>query len=167
MLYSMFITDKEQKMANLETFNNPLMLGFENIERMIDQVAKASSEGYPPYDIEQISDTKTNITLAVAGFSEEDLSITLEDGKLVIKGKHAQTEADKLRKYIYKGIAFRQFQRVFVLADGMEIKGATLVKGLLTISLERKKLEAKITRIAINDLDKPKGLKNKNAKLQR
>lgn len=141
-------------MAGIGTFNNPLMLGFENLERMIEQVARASSENYPPYDIEQISANLTAITLAVAGFDEQDLSVTLENKQLIIKGKQLHSEKDKERTFIYKGISSRQFQKIFVLADGIEIKGAELSKGLLKIMLERNEPEVKITKVKINDLDK-------------
>ncbi|MBR7158483.1 MAG: Hsp20 family protein [Alphaproteobacteria bacterium] len=148
-------------MASMNMFNNPLMLGFENLERMMDQVAKASSESYPPYDIEQLDDTHTRITLAVAGFGEEDLNVQVEDNQLIIRGKQAPHPSDKERKFIYRGIASRQFQRVFVLADGMEIKGADLAKGLLKIDLERNEPEVKIKKIKINDLDNQKALQDK------
>ncbi len=147
-------------MADMNMFNSPLMLGFENLERMMDQVAKASSESYPPYDIEQIDNTHTRITLAVAGFNEEELSVQVEDNQLIIKGKQISSSGEKERKFIYRGIASRQFQRVFVLAEGMEIKGAELSKGLLKIDLERNEPEVKIKKIKINDLDK-KVLTNK------
>ncbi len=148
-------------MADMNMFNNPLMLGFENLERMMDQVAKASSESYPPYDIEQIDDTHTRITLAVAGFAEEDLNVQLEDNQLIIRGKQIPRPNDKERKFIYRGIASRQFQRVFVLAEGMEIKGANLTKGLLQIELERNEPEVTIKKIKINELDSKKALGDK------
>ncbi len=139
---------------NLGLFNNPLMLGFDSLERMIDRAAKASQDNYPPYDIEQIDDKKTCITLAVAGFDDEDLDITLQNRQLVIKGKLKAGEENKNRKFLYRGIATRQFQRVFMLAEGMEIKEASLSKGLLKIMLERNEPEVRIERIGINNKDK-------------
>lgn len=148
---------------NLSLFNNPLMLGFDSLERMIDRAAKASQDNYPPYDIEQISDKKTCITLAVAGFDEEDLDITLQNRQLIIKGKLKISEENKNKKFVYRGIATRQFQRVFMLAEGIEIKEASLSKGLLKIMLERNEPEVKIEKIGINNMDK-KNKKNASEK---
>lgn len=148
---------------NLSLFNNPLMLGFDSLERMIDRAAKASQDNYPPYDIEQISDKKTCITLAVAGFGEEDLDITLQNRQLIIKGKLKISEENKNKKFVYRGIATRQFQRVFMLAEGIEIKEASLSKGLLKIMLERNEPEVKIEKIGINNMDK-KNKKNASEK---
>jgi HSP20 family molecular chaperone IbpA len=148
---------------NLSLFNNPLMLGFDSLERMIDRAAKASQDNYPPYDIEQISDKKTCITLAVAGFDEEDLDITLQNRQLIIKGKLKACEENKNKKFVYRGIATRQFQRVFMLAEGIEIKEASLSKGLLKIMLERNEPEVKIEKIGINNMDK-KNKKNASEK---
>lgn len=141
---------------SLGLFNNHLMLGFDSLERMMEQAAKASQENYPPYDIEQLNAQETCITLAVAGFDDDDLDITVQNRQLVIKGKQKTTEQDKNRKFIYRGIASRQFQRVFMLAEGMEIKEATLSKGLLKIVLERNEPEVKIEKIGINNIDKRK-----------
>lgn len=115
-------------------FNSPLLLGFEQVERTIDRVAKSAADGYPPYNIERLGEHALRITLAVAGFSEADLSIRLEDNQLVVRGKQVD---DKDRVYLHRGIASRQFQRSFVLADGIEVDGATLDNGLLHIDLSR------------------------------
>ena len=99
----------------MSVFNSPLLLGFENFERLLDRASKASSEGYPPYNIEQTSDNGLRITLAVAGFSMEDLSVTMEDNELVIRGR--QNDDASERNFIYRGIAARQFQRSYILAE--------------------------------------------------
>jgi HSP20 family molecular chaperone IbpA len=122
----------------LSLFNSPLLLGFDHFERMLDQVNKSSNDGYPPYNVEQVGENHLRITLAVAGFSEDDLSITLEENQLLISGK--QTD-DNDRVYLHRGIAARQFQRTFVLAEGMEVKGAELDKGLLHVDLIRPRPE--------------------------
>ena len=139
---------------NLRLFNNPLMLGFDSLEQMIDRAAKAAQDNYPPYDIEQISENLTCITLAVAGFDENDLDITLQNRQLSVKGKIKPSEENKNRKFLYRGIATRQFQRFFMLAEGMEIKSAELSKGLLKIMLERNEPEVRIEKIEINNTEK-------------
>ncbi len=121
-------------MSRLSLFNSPLLLGFEEIERTLDRLAKAGGDGYPPYNIEQTGQDSLRITFAVAGFSRTDLNVTLEKGQLVIRGQ--QTD-DKERIYLHRGIAARQFQRAFVLADGMEVAGASLDNGLLNVDLVR------------------------------
>ncbi|MEP1444039.1 MAG: Hsp20 family protein [Hyphomicrobiales bacterium] len=135
-------------------FSNPLLLGFDEIERLLDQVSKGGNEGYPPYNIEQIADdegvVKLRITLAVAGFNDEDLDITVEDKQLVIKGK--QTD-DPTRTYLHRGIAARQFVRTFVLADGMEVGAANLASGLLSVDLTRTQPERLIKKIKISQAD--------------
>ena len=108
-------------MSRLPQFSHPLLLGFDRIERMIDRVAKASSDGYPPYNIEQTGDDSLRITLAVAGFRDEDLSITLEDNQLVVRGRQQDDGTDRV--FLHRGIAARQFQRGFVLAEGIEVVG--------------------------------------------
>ena len=120
-------------MAKLSFGAYPHMLGFEQLEQLLERTAKSSNEGYPPFNIEQTSDRSFRITLAVAGFSEGDLSITLENRQLVIQGKKTQ-EADT-RIFLYRGIATRQFQRSFVLADGVEVGEAFMEDGLLHIDL--------------------------------
>ncbi|MFQ5784321.1 MAG: Hsp20 family protein [Alphaproteobacteria bacterium] len=134
-------------MTRVSMFNSPLLLGFDHFERMLDRVSKASTDGYPPYNIEQVSDSRLRITLAVAGFAAEDLSITVEDNQLVIRGK--QAEDDGGRTYLHRGIAARQFQRSFVLAEGIEVAGAALDNGLLDIDLTRPLQEAKSRTIEI------------------
>ena len=126
-------------MSRMPTLNSPFLLGFDEIERAIERVTRSSSDGYPPYNIERIARTESTaetlrITLAVAGFTRDQLEILVEDAQLVIKGK--QTD-DKERLYLHRGIAARQFQRVFLLADGMQVAGADLVNGLLSVDLVR------------------------------
>ena len=133
-------------MSRLSLFNSPLLLGFDHFERTLDRVAKAGAEGYPPYNIEQVSDYRLRITLAVAGFAIEDLEIQLEDNQLTIRGKQKD---DPARVFIYRGIAARQFQRSFVLAEGIEVAGATLDNGLLAIDLDRPRIETQIRTVPI------------------
>jgi HSP20 family molecular chaperone IbpA len=120
-------------MAKLSLGAYPHMLGFEQLEQLLERTAKSSNEGYPPFNIEQTSDRSFRISLATAGFSEADLSITLENRQLVIRGKKNQ-ETDK-RIFLHRGIATRQFQRSFVLADGVEVGEAFMENGLLHIDL--------------------------------
>ena len=133
-------------MARISLFNSPLLLGFEDIERTLDRISKMQTEGYPPYNIEQVGDNQLRITLAVAGFSEEYLSIELEDNQLVIRGQ--QTD-DQDRVFLHRGIAARQFLRNFVLADGIEVNGAHLDNGLLHIELSRPAPESRVRKIQI------------------
>jgi HSP20 family molecular chaperone IbpA len=133
-------------MTRVSLFNSPLLLGFDQFERAIDRVQKAGSDGYPPYNVEQLGEDALRITLAVAGFAPDDLSVQVEDNQLVIRGKQAE-ETDRL--YLHRGIAARQFQRSFVLADGIEVVGATLDNGLLNIDLRRRNAEGLVRSIAI------------------
>ena len=139
-------------MTRFAGFSNPLMLGFEELERVLDRAAKATNDGYPPYNIERIrsdgvaSQDTLRIILAVAGFSEDDLDIDVEENQLTIRGK--QTD-DREREYLHRGIASRQFQRSFVLAEGMEVDGASLSNGLLQIDLVRIQPERVIRKIDI------------------
>jgi len=133
-------------MSRLSLFNSPLLLGFDHFERALDRVSKVSSDGYPPYNIEQVSDNALRITLAVAGFTMADLGITVEDNQLVVRGK--QTD-DTQRVYLHRGIAARQFQRSFVLAEGIEVSGARLDNGLLHIELVRPEVESRVRTIEI------------------
>jgi HSP20 family molecular chaperone IbpA len=135
-------------MARMTLFNSPLLLGFDHFERALDRVSKVSSDGYPPYNIEQIGDNALRITLAVAGFAMSDLSLTVEDNQLVVRGK--QTD-DETRVYLHRGIAARQFQRSFVLAEGIEVRGAWLDSGLLHIDLTRPRPETRVRTIPISD----------------
>ena len=139
-------------MSRLSLFNSPLLLGFDHFERALDRVSKASAEGYPPYNVEQVAEDKLRITLAVAGFSAEELSIQIEDNQLVIRGKQAD-QPDRI--YLHRGIAARQFQRSFVLAEGIEVTAATLENGLLHIDLVRPEPRSKTRTIAINSVDRP------------
>ena len=113
-------------MTRLSMFNSPFLLGFDELERRLDRSAKASSDGYPPYNIEQIGEDGLRITLAVAGFSDDELSVVTEDRQLLIRGRQKD---DAERVYLHRGIAARQFQRSFVLAEGIEIVGASLDNG--------------------------------------
>jgi HSP20 family molecular chaperone IbpA len=115
-------------------FTSPLFLGFDHLEQMLERASKTSSDGYPPYNIEQTSPSGLRITLAVAGFTMDDLQITQEDNQLVIRGR--QTDDSQGRVFLHRGIAARQFQRAFVLAEGIEVKGAWLDNGLLHIDVK-------------------------------
>ncbi len=141
-------------MTRLSLFNSPLLLGFDHFERTLDRVSKMPTEGYPPYNIEQVGEDRLRITLAVAGFSEEDLSIQVEGNQLSVRGRQ-QEERDEGRIFIHRGIATRQFQRNFVLADGIEVDGAELDNGLLSIDLWRPATEENIRSIAIRKGGKP------------
>lgn len=133
--------------TRLSLFNSPLLLGFDQFERTLDRIAKNAGEGYPPYNIEQIGDDGLRITLAVAGFTNDDLSVQIEDNQLVIRGRQ---QDDKSRIYLHRGIAARQFQRSFVLAEGIEVVGAALDNGLLNIDLKRLLPEPKVRTIKID-----------------
>ena len=133
---------------NRTLLNSPLLLGFEHIERLLERNAKA--ESYPPYNIEHTSEERLKITLAVAGFAAEDLSVTVEDNQLVVRGRLNGAE-DKT--FLHRGIATRQFQRGFVLADGIDVLGAELNHGLLTIELERPRAESAVRTIPIRSAD--------------
>lgn len=128
-------------------FNNPHMLGFDHFERILDRAAKASAEGYPPYNIEQTGDNDLRITLAVAGFTMDDLTVSIEDNQLVIRGKQVDDAANRI--FVHRGIAARQFQRSFVLAEGIDVVGATLDNGLLNVDLHREVPEPQIKSIEI------------------
>lgn len=135
-------------MTKLSLSTHPFLLGFEQLERLVDRAAKADLGGYPPFNIEQIGEDTFRITLAVAGFSEGDLSLTLEDRQLVIRGK--QDEASDDRVYLHRGIAARQFQRSFVLADGVDVASATMENGLLYVDLRQARPETVVRTIKIN-----------------
>ena len=134
-------------MARMSVFNSPLLLGFDHFEQILDRAAKSSAEGYPPYNIEQTGSHGLRITLAVAGFTMDNLAITLEDLQLVIRGRG--NDEDDSRTYIHRGIASRQFQRSFVLAEGIEVIDATLDNGLLHIDLEQIVPEPEVRTIKI------------------
>ncbi|MGL4395514.1 MAG: Hsp20 family protein [Hyphomicrobium sp.] len=138
-------------MTRMTMLSNPLLLGFEEIERLIDRAGKGASDGYPPYNIERLSKVDPasevlRITLAVAGFTRDQLEITLEDNQLIVRGKQVD---DKAREFLYRGIAARQFARTFVLADGIEVKSADLANGLLSIDLHRLEPERLVRKIEI------------------
>ena len=120
-------------MPRASSFNHPLMLGFDRFDQILDQLSKSSKEGYPPYNIEQMGDRELRITLAVAGFTEDDLQITLEQNQLIIHGKQKD---ESERVFLHRGIAARQFQRKFVLAEGLKVTGADMENGLLHIELQ-------------------------------
>ena len=122
-------------MTRVSVFDSPLLLGFDRIERMLDSVSKASAEGYPPYNIEQTATNALRITLAVAGFTESDLDVLVEGNELVVRGKQSEDERERI--YLHRGIAARQFQRRFMVAEGIEVQGASLKHGLLLIDLVR------------------------------
>jgi HSP20 family molecular chaperone IbpA len=127
--------------------SHPFLLGFEELDRLVERTAKSGSEGYPPYNIEQVGERAYRITLAVAGFAEDDLSITVEDRQLMVRGR--QVDGEDERVFLHRGIAARQFSRSFVLADGVEITGAALEHGLLNILLERKSPDRVVQTIEI------------------
>ena len=127
----------------MQLLNSPLLLGFDEIERVLDRATKASGESYPPYNIERIARASGHgdtlrITLAVAGFTRDQLEVAVEDSQLIIRGRQ---EDDKSREYLHRGIAARQFQRAFVLAEGIEVTRADLDNGLLSIDLVRREPE--------------------------
>jgi HSP20 family molecular chaperone IbpA len=127
---------------------HPYLLGFEQLERLVERSAKTGNDGYPPYNIEQTSDTSYRITLAVAGFGDDDLSITVEDSQLVIRGR--QTDDSEGRVFLHRGIAARQFQKSFVLADGVEVGAARIENGLLHVDLNRAVPDRIIQKIEIS-----------------
>lgn len=129
-------------------FTSPMFLGFDHLEQMLERAAKSTSDGYPPYNIEQLSATALRITLAVAGFVMDDLQITQEDNQLVIRGRQADDSQGRI--FLHRGIAARQFHKAFVLAEGIEIGGAWLDNGLLHIDLLRPEPEVRVKRIAIS-----------------
>ena len=138
---------EDEKMSKFMLGTHPFLLGFDQLERLVERTAKTGNEGYPPYNIEKSTPNSYRITLAVAGFGEDDLSITIEDSQLVVKGRHS---ADTLeRVFLHRGIAARQFQRTFVLADGVEVGSAIMENGLLHIDLNRASPETIVKTIKI------------------
>ncbi len=138
-------------MSRMPTLNSPFLLGFDEIERALERVTRAPSDGYPPYNIERIAKAGNQaetlrITLAVAGFSRDQLEVTVEEGQLVIRGRQHD---DKERCYLHRGIAARQFQRVFLLAEGMQVAAADLTNGLLSVDLIRPEPEKAVKKIDI------------------
>jgi HSP20 family molecular chaperone IbpA len=134
-------------MTKLSFGSHPHLLGFEQLERLVERTAKAGTDGYPPYNIEAVAENAYRITLAVAGFREADLSITVEDRQLVIRGRQAEGEGERV--FLHRGIAARAFQRSFVLADGVDVAGATMENGLLHIDLQRSAPESVVQTIRI------------------
>jgi HSP20 family molecular chaperone IbpA len=134
-------------MSRVTFASHPFLLGFEHIDRLVERTAKAG-DGYPPYNIEQRGEDAYRITLAVAGFAEADLSVTVEDRQLVIRGRQGEGDGEE-RMFLHRGIATRQFQRAFVLADGVEVAGAHLDRGLLHVDLERSQPESVVQTIQI------------------
>ena len=141
-------------MSRVPSLSSPFLLGFDEIERALDRVTKGA-DGYPPYNIERLArdadyPERLRITLAVAGFTRDQLDVSIEENQLVIRGRQ---QDDKARHYLHRGIAARQFQRTFVLADGMDVLGADLKNGLLSIDLARPEPERVIKTIAIKQHD--------------
>lgn len=135
-------------MSRLSLFNSPLVLGFDHFERVLDRVSRSAADGYPPYNVEQTSANQLRITLAVAGFTLDELSVGVEDNELVVRGKQID---DENRVYLHRGIAARQFQRRFVLAEGIEVTGAALANGLLSVELVRPEIEARSRSVEIRN----------------
>ncbi len=138
-------------MSRAPLLNSPFLLGFDDIERALERVARGGSDGYPPYNIERLARSDPNperlrITLAVAGFSREDLDVSVEENQLMIRGRQ---QDDQERQYLHRGIAARQFQRAFLLADGMQVLGADLRNGLLSVDLARPEPERVVRKINI------------------
>ncbi|MSO64214.1 MAG: Hsp20 family protein [Alphaproteobacteria bacterium] len=140
-------------MSRLTLFNSPLLLGFDQVERTLDRLAKAATDGFPPYNIEQRGDG-LRITLAVAGFTLDDLSVTMEDNQLMIRGRQNE-ESEEDRVFLHRGIAARQFQRAFVLAEGITVVAAALDNGVLHIDLVRPKAESHVRSIPIRTAAEP------------
>src|SRR5580692_7348588 len=138
-------------MVRVAALSSPFLLGFDDIERALDKVSKTASDGYPPYNIERIAASeakpeKLRITLAVAGFSQEQIEVTVEENQLTIRGRQQE---DKTREFLHRGIAARQFQRGFLLADGMQVLSAELAQGLLSVDLVRPQPERLVRTIKI------------------
>jgi HSP20 family molecular chaperone IbpA len=138
-------------MSRMSVSNSPFLLGFDEIERAIERVTRTASDGYPPYNIERIAQTedqaeRLRITLAVAGFTSVQLQVTIEEGQLVIRGRQQE---DKEHHYLHRGIAARQFQRVFLLAEGIQVAGADLQNGLLSVDLIRPEPQRMVKKIDI------------------
>lgn len=139
-------------MARLSLFNSPFLLGFDDLERALDRVSKSSSDGYPPYNIERVCEDDIRISLAVAGFARDQLSVSIEDTQLVIRGRQVD---DPDREFLHRGIAARQFQRSFVLAEGIEVVGAELDNGLLHVNIKRPVVETQTRTIEIRTSPEP------------
>jgi HSP20 family molecular chaperone IbpA len=140
--------------TRLTLFDNPLFLGFDHFEETFDRLRKSGSDGYPPYNIEQVSEDGLRISLAVAGFTMDDLDVEIENNQLTVSGKQVDDNLDRI--FLHRGIAARQFQKSFVLADGIEVKGAELDNGLLHIELKRIIPESNAQKIEIKSAGKAK-----------
>ena len=127
-------------------FGSPFLLGFEHLEKLLERTSKSAGDAYPPYNIEETGVDRLRITLAVAGFEAEELAVTIEDNQLIIRGRQSETSD---RTFLHKGIATRQFQRAFVLAEGIEVAGAELTNGLLAIELARPRADSEVRTIEI------------------
>lgn len=136
-------------MTRTSLFNSPLLLGFDQFERALDRMSKAAGDGYPPYNVERLGEGHLRITLAVAGFDDRDLTVQVENNQLTIRGK--QSDEEDGRVFLHRGIAARQFQRTFMLADGIEVTGARLDNGLLHIDLSRPLEEPNVRTIRIEN----------------
>ena len=134
-------------MTKMTLGSHPFLLGFEQLERLVERTAKSEGNGYPPYNIEQTSASGYRITLAVAGFGEDDLTITMEDRSLMVRGQQSDDDADRV--FLHRGIAARQFQRSFVLADGVTVEAARIENGLLHVDLQKTEPEKVVHRIEI------------------
>lgn len=139
---------KDVSMTKLTLGTHPFLLGFEQLERLVEHTAKTGNDGFPPYNIEQTSERSYRITLAVAGFDADDLAITVENRQLVIRGRGRDDGSE--RTFLHRGIAARQFQRSFVLAEAIEVRSASMENGLLHIDLERAMPDAVMQRIKIS-----------------
>lgn len=145
-------------MNRVSLFSSPFLLGFEQLERSLDRLTKTAGDGYPPYNIEKVGENGLRITLAVAGFTEADLTIEIVENQLSVRGKQ-QDEPDRV--YLHRGIAGRQFHRSFMLADGIEVTGAKLENGLLAIDLARPIAEPKVKTVRIDTSDAAKTSRGK------
>jgi HSP20 family molecular chaperone IbpA len=143
-------------MSRLSLTNNPLLLGFDHVDRLLEHIAKQPGDTYPPFNIEQVGESGFRISLAVAGFASDDLSVQVESNQLVVRGRQVDQPE---RVYLHRGIAARQFRRVFVLAEGLEVVSAALDKGILTIDLRRPTTLSEVRTIAIQTLDDDGGTK--------
>ena len=141
-------------MARMPGLKSPLLLGFENFERILEHISRNGQDGYPPYNIEQVGSDGLRISVAVAGFAVDDLGVSIENNQLVLRGR--KREDDPSRVFLHRGIASRQFQRTFLLADGIEVTGAALDNGLLHVDLRRRQPEPEVRTIRIDRGARPK-----------
>ncbi len=140
-------------MVRVTALTSPLLLGFDDLERALDKVSRTGTDGYPPYNIERIAASggepeRLRITLAVAGFAEDQIDVTVEENQLLIRGRQKEDQKEA-REYLYRGIAARQFQRAFLLAEGMQVRSAELAQGLLSVDLVRPQPERMVRKIKI------------------